>query len=80
MSGELNGKSLTATPWPNGIDARKCHGACERTHGGHDGPIHRVHVWGSDVDWGEFFYCDNAVAEDRENRGMKVEILETFHE
>ncbi len=51
----------------------RCHGACRD----HIGTIKRVRVYDpqarTHADWGEFNYCDAAIAED-ESRGLRVEI------
>ena len=49
----------------------QCEGSCDE----HIGDIKRVHVTHKNHDWGEFYYCDAAIAEDI-RRGMTVEILE----
>ena len=50
----------------------KCEGNCEK----HVGPVQRVHVRDPDgYDWGLFWYCQTAIAEDR-SRGFTVEIVE----
>ena len=48
----------------------ECEGNCEK----HVGPVQRVHVWDGSHDWGEFWYCLAAIAEDRK-RGFTVEII-----
>jgi hypothetical protein len=70
--------SMSDQGYPTGTRSSKCQGNCEVTHGGHIGPLQRVHVWGSDVDWGEFIYCENAIDEDERNRGMIVEVIENL--
>ena len=51
------------------MKSSECDGACKE----HVGQIKRVHVIDPrGYDWGEFFYCENAIKIDRE-RGMKVE-------
>jgi len=50
--------------------ADSCEGACKH----HVGPIQRVHVVGHGHDWGEFWYCQNAIEEDR-RRGFTVTII-----
>ena len=50
----------------------KCEGSCEE----HVGKVVTVHVVSErGFDWGEFNYCEEAIAED-ERRGMTVEIVE----
>lgn len=50
----------------------KCEGNCEETHDEHKGEIKRVQVYSkSGKDWGEFWYCENAIKEDIK-RGMKI--------
>ena len=54
----------------------KCDGSCEE----HVGEIVTVHVVSpGGHDWGEFNYCEEAIAEDR-RRGMTVEILQVDDE
>jgi hypothetical protein len=50
----------------------RCDGSCEE----HVGIVKRVHVYDPRTrsDWGEFDYCDAAIAED-ESRGFRVEIV-----
>lgn len=46
----------------------KCCGSCEE----HEGEVKEVHVVSPNgYDWGTFFYCETAVAED-EKRGFTV--------
>lgn len=47
-----------------------CEGSCEN----HEGEVLRVRVTGS-ADWGEWHYCQTAIAEDR-RRGFDVEIID----
>lgn len=49
---------------------------CEASCKQHTGDVLRVHVWGAMHDWGEFWYCDTAIEEDRQ-RGLTVEIVES---
>jgi len=61
--------------WAKGMEAKSlglwtapaCDGSCEE----HVGVIRRVHV----EKWGEFNYCEEAIAED-ERRGLVVRIIE----
>jgi len=50
-----------------------CEGKCER----HVGKVQRVHVRDAvhDHDWGEYWYCQAAIKEDRA-RGFTVDIEE----
>lgn len=45
-----------------------CSGSCEE----HTWDVQQVHVWGNCHDWGEFWYCEEAIREDR-RRGLTVE-------
>jgi hypothetical protein len=47
-----------------------CEGSCDP----HKGEVVRVHVTDTGKDWGEFDYCQEAIAEDR-RRGLSVELL-----
>jgi len=48
-----------------------CDGSCET----HTGDVVQVHVWSATHNWGEFWYCDTAQAEDQ-RRGLTVEVVE----
>lgn len=48
----------------------KCDGACSE----HKGEVVRVRVGDGYRDWGEFHYCESAIAEDR-SQGFSVEII-----
>lgn len=52
--------------------AGKCEGGCEE----HTGDIKTVRVYHkeSGTDWGYFSYCEAAIKEDTENRGMEIEV------
>ena len=51
---------------------KKCEGDCIETHGEHSGDVQHVHVVASDgYDWGDFWYCRNAIEEDS-RRGFVV--------
>jgi hypothetical protein len=49
-----------------------CEGNCEE----HKGDIRLVHVYEESIDrdWGNFSYCDNAIAKDREQGFQVTEI------
>ena len=47
---------------------------CDGTCATHTGIVVRVHVFSRRTDWGEFDYCEAAIASDREN-GLRVEIV-----
>ena len=51
-----------------------CDGSCDK----HVGEVRRVHVIHPAHDWGEFWYCDTAIDEDR-RRELTVEIVEVNH-
>jgi len=55
------------------VSAHLCEGKCER----HVGKVQRVHVCDAvhDHDWGEYWYCQEAIKEDR-SRGFTVDIEE----
>ena len=59
-------EKLTPTDWLNG----PCQGDCDE----HAGELAVVHV-GGERDWGEFRYCETAVADDR-IRGFTVTPIE----
>lgn len=50
-----------------------CEGGCDE----HRGEVRRVHVWHGSYDWGWFYYCDEARAEDK-RRGMTVNFENTW--
>ena len=50
------------------MNEMKCQGNCKK----HTGEVKKVHVKGETKDWGFFYYCDVAIAEDIRN-GLIVE-------
>ena len=53
------------TQYPN--ISSVCEGSCDP----HEGEVRTVHVVHPNMDWGNYQYCDTAVAEDI-SRGMEV--------
>lgn len=47
-----------------------CYASCAA----HIGEIQKVHVQSAIYDWGEFWYCEKAIKEDR-RRDLSVEVL-----
>ena len=45
----------------------KCEGSCKE----HKGEVKKVHVKSYTVKWGSFYYCDEAIEEDK-RRGFSV--------
>jgi len=42
---------------------KTCEGACEK----HIGDVQQAHVANGGFDWGNFWYCEAAIAEDRKH-------------
>ena len=52
----------------------KCEGSCDRLSNGHRGEVVLVHVYDdkNSKDWGEYWYCQDAINSDRHS-GFRVE-------
>ena len=68
--------SLNPTPptSPSNASGPHCEGACKE----HTGEVSQVNIASGYMNWGEFWYCESAIAED-ERRGFTV-IRLTLHE
>lgn len=65
---------METIPTPNSFQSKNCEGSCEE----HRGPIRRVEVkcdGHPEGTWGAFWYCEEAIEEDK-RRGLNLVILE----